>query len=69
MALCSTVTSRLNLLCRWAFAGGVYMMVLSPSGDLRLTAIYGLVLAVAVIASGAALGRWIDTAQRITGTY
>ena len=44
------------------------MMVLSPSGDLRLTAIYGLVLAVAVIASGAALGRWIDTAQRLTGT-
>merc|ERR1719229_636776 len=50
----------------WAFAGGVYMMELSSSGDLRLTAIYGLVIAVAVIASGAAIGRWIDNTRRLT---
>jgi len=50
----------------WAFAGGVYMMELSASGDLRLTAIYGLVIALAVIASGAAIGRWIDNTRRLT---
>ena len=61
--------SDLNLVpcCRWAFAGGVYMMELSASGDLRLTAIYGLVIALAVIASGAAIGRWIDNTRRLTG--
>ena len=43
------------------------MMELSSSGDLRLTAIYGLVIAVAVIASGAAIGKWIDNTRRLTG--
>ena len=43
------------------------MMELSASGDLRLTAIYGLVIAIAVIASGAAIGRWIDNTKRLTG--
>ena len=43
------------------------MMELSASGDLRLTAIYGLVIAIAVILSGAAIGRWIDNTKRLTG--
>ena len=60
----------IQLFCfRWAFAGGVYMMELSASGDLRLTAIYGLVIATAVIATGAAIGRWIDNTRRLTGWF
>jgi hypothetical protein len=43
------------------------MMSLSTTGDLRLTATYGLVLAVAVICCGAPMGKWIDQTKRING--
>ena len=50
----------------WWFAGGCYMLELR-SNDLRLTAIYGLVIAAAVIIFGASVGRWIDKTKRLTG--
>ncbi len=50
----------------WLFSGGLYMVRLDPS-SLRLTAAYGLFIAATVICLGAALGRWIDRARRITG--
>ncbi len=43
------------------------MMRLSPTDDLRLTAVYGLLLAGAVICCAASVGRWIDAARRLTG--
>merc|ERR1719237_1668436 len=49
----------------WWFAGGCYMLELLPS-SLRLTAIYGLVIAAAVIVFGASVGRLVDTMGRIS---
>ena len=51
----------------WWFAGGVFMLHLQDD-DLRLTAIYGLVIAASVIIFGASLGKWIDRTRRLTGT-
>jgi len=49
----------------WWFAGGCYMLELLPS-SLRLTAIYGLVIAASVIVFGASVGRLVDTMGRIS---
>ena len=49
----------------WWFAGGVFMLHLREA-DLRLTAIYGLVIAATVIVFGATLGKWIDRTKRLT---
>jgi len=49
----------------WWFAGGCYMLELRRE-SLRLTAIYGLVIAASVIIFGASLGRWIDRTRRLT---
>merc|ERR1719443_378899 len=49
----------------WWFAGGVFMLHLQDE-DLRLTAIYGLVIAASVIIFGASLGKWIDRTRRLT---
>ena len=51
---------------RWWFAGGLYMMKLAP-GSLRLTALYGLIIAASVICFGASVGNWIDKTRRLTG--
>ena len=48
----------------WAFGGGVFMVELDPE-NLRLVAIYGLVLSVSVIIFGAYVGKWIDQTQRL----
>lgn len=48
----------------WWFAGGVFMLHLQDH-NLRLTAIYGLVIASAVILFGASLGKWIDRTKRL----
>jgi iron-regulated transporter 1 len=48
----------------WWFAGGLYMMQLAP-GSLRLTALYGLIIAATVICFGASVGNWIDKTKRI----
>merc|ERR1712013_109116 len=45
--------------------GGCYMLELLPS-SLRLTAIYGLVIAASVIVFGASVGRLVDTMGRIS---
>ena len=42
------------------------MMKLAP-GTLRLTAMYGLIIAASVICFGASVGNWIDKTRRITG--
>ena len=42
------------------------MMKLAPE-NLRLTAIYGLIIAASVICFGASVGNWIDKTRRITG--
>ena len=52
----------------WWFAGGVFMLHLQNQ-DLRLTAIYGLVIAASVIVFGASLGKWIDRTQRLFGEH
>ena len=44
------------------------MIKLAP-GSLRLTAIYGLIIAASVICFGASVGNWIDKSRRITGNY
>jgi len=49
----------------WWFAGGCYMLELHKE-SLRLTAIYGLVIAATVILFGASIGRWIDRTRRLT---
>jgi len=49
----------------WWFAGGCYMLELH-SQSLRLTAIYGLVIAASVIVFGSTVGRWIDRTRRLT---
>jgi len=49
----------------WWFAGGLYMMKLAPE-NLRLTAMYGLIIAATVICFGASVGNWIDKTRRIT---
>jgi len=49
----------------WWFAGGVFMLHLQDD-DLRLTAIYGLVIAASVIMFGATIGNWIDRTRRLT---
>jgi len=49
----------------WWFAGGCYMLELHKE-SLRLTAIYGLVIAAAVIIFGASVGRCIDKTRRLT---
>merc|ERR1719209_2268122 len=49
----------------WWFAGGCYMLELLPS-SLRLTTIYGLVIAASVIVFGASVGRLVDTMGRIS---
>jgi len=49
----------------WWFAGGCYMLELHKA-SLRLTAIYGLVIAATVIMFGASIGRWIDRSRRLT---
>lgn len=51
---------------RWWFSGGLYMMKLNPH-DLRLTALYGLVLSITVICLGSLVGHWIDKTKRLTG--
>ena len=48
----------------WAFGGGVFMVDLDPE-NLRLVAIYGMVLSVSVIIFGAYVGKWIDQTQRL----
>ena len=55
-----------GILSRWWFAGGLYMMKLAPE-NLRLTAMYGLIIAASVICFGASVGNWIDKTRRITG--
>ena len=50
----------------WTFAVGLYMVYATPD-SLRLTAIYGLVISVSVIALGASVGRWVDTTERLRG--
>ena len=42
------------------------MMKLAP-GSLRLTALYGLIIAASVICFGASVGNWIDKTRRLTG--
>ena len=42
------------------------MMKLAPE-NLRLTAMYGLIIAAFVICFGASVGNWIDKTRRITG--
>ena len=42
------------------------MMKLAPE-NLRLTAMYGLIIAASVICFGASVGNWIDKTRRITG--
>jgi len=49
----------------WWFAGGVFMLHLQDD-NLRLTAIYGLVIAASVIMFGATIGNWIDRTKRLT---
>jgi len=49
----------------WWFAGGVFMLHLQDD-NLRLTAIYGLVIAASVIMFGASIGNWIDRTKRLT---
>jgi len=49
----------------WWFAGGCYMLELHNQ-SLRLTAIYGLVIAASVIVFGSTVGRWIDRTRRLT---
>merc|ERR1712117_574831 len=49
----------------WWFAGGCYMLELYKE-SLRLTAIYGLVIAASVIIFGASVGRCIDKTRRLT---
>jgi len=49
----------------WWFAGGGFMLHLQDD-DLRLTAIYGLVIAASVIMFGASIGNWIDRTKRLT---
>merc|ERR550519_994845 len=49
----------------WWFAGGCYMLELDGR-SLRLTALYGLVIAASVIVFGASIGRWIDRTPRLT---
>jgi len=49
----------------WWFAGGCYMLELHNQ-SLRLTAIYGLVIAASVILLGSTVGRWIDRTRRLT---
>jgi len=49
----------------WWFAGGCYMLELRKE-SLRMTAIYGLVIAATVILFGASIGRWIDRTRRLT---
>ena len=44
------------------------MMKLAPE-NLRLTAIYGLIIAASVICFGASVGNWIDKTRRITGKF
>ena len=56
------------ILSRWWFAGGLYMMKLAPE-NLRLTAMYGLIIAASVICFGASVGNWIDKTRRITGIW
>merc|ERR1719158_2036865 len=49
----------------WWFAGGCYMLEMHKE-SLRLTAIYGLVIAASVILFGASVGRFIDKTRRLT---
>ena len=49
----------------WAFGGGIFMIELAPE-NLRLVAIYGMVLNVSVIISGAFIGDWIDKSKRLS---
>jgi len=49
----------------WWFAGGCYMLELHNQ-SLRLTAIYGLVIAASVILFGSTIGNWIDKTRRLT---
>ena len=48
----------------WLFGAGIFMVNLDPD-NLRLVAIYGLVLSVSVIIFGAFVGKWIDQCQRL----
>ncbi len=48
----------------WAFGAGIFMVELAPE-NLRLVAIYGLVLCVSVIIFGAPIGNWIDKNPRL----
>ena len=48
----------------WLFGAGIFMVNLDPD-NLRLVAIYGLVLSVSVIVFGAYIGKWIDQSQRL----
>lgn len=48
----------------WAFGAGIFMVQLAPE-NLRLVAIYGLVVSVSVIIFGASIGHWIDRSKRL----
>lgn len=48
----------------WSFAVGLFLALATP-GSLQLTAVYGLVCSVSVIAFGAAIGNWIDRSPRL----
>ena len=48
----------------WLFGAGIFMVNLDLD-NLRLVAIYGLVLSVSVIIFGAFVGKWIDQCQRL----
>jgi iron-regulated transporter 1 len=52
----------------WLFAIGLFMMKLYPE-SLKLTAIYGIVLAGSILVLGTFLGAWIDKTRRIHGEY
>ena len=48
----------------WSFGAGIFMVDLDPD-NLRLVAIYGLVLSISVIIFGAYIGKWIDQSKRL----
>jgi len=48
----------------WEFAAAVFLSKLAPD-NLRVVAIYGFVMCISVILSGAMIGNWIDRNQRL----
>lgn len=51
----------------WAFAVGIFLMLLTPN-DLRLTAIYGLSVSLSVVVFGTLVGDWVDATPRLKAT-